>query len=115
MKHTIIDIRVPIAVEVEIPMPEGRILGFSVHTERGNDILVLSVLAPIKSPVKNKLFYIISAGTKMSSIDSIGEHYGTYKVNDRLLHIFKQNYKDDRDDNNDIAVPNRRGHPLYWT
>jgi hypothetical protein len=114
MNYTIIDIRVPIAVEVEIPMPEGKILGFSVHTERGNDILVLSVLAPIESPVKNKLFYIISAGTKMTSIDSIGKHYGTYKVNGRLLHIFKQNYKDR--DSDVIPAPNRRNiHPIYWT
>ena len=93
--NVIVEIPVGIATEITVEYPKGEILGFKTKKNIYEaDILHMIVMTTVDSPLIKKDFYLLNSGDRMRKIDSLGQYYGSVEVHKRLLHIFRQNYKE---------------------
>lgn len=99
---------VPQSLEVKMKLPRGKILSFWVSHREEVPQLFVSIQHDTKADMVDYMFYIILEPQAMKSTDSLGDYYGSFDVSpehqNRIVHVFKQLYKDEKpQDNTDTA------------
>lgn len=88
--HVITTYIMPMAVEVKINLPEGKILGFCEVANDKNAWICVSVLHRVKHLKTLREFFVLTDGSQMKEIGELGRFFGTYFIHNKFLHIFEK-------------------------